>query len=302
MIGDTAVGKTTFMMSTYGLMRDGIQGFKVKCTNQQADTNLYRAYQAFRKYGTYPDATVQMSSYNYNFYTGRDFVMNFSLTDIRGESIHDIDVSQLHKEIGRSDAVMLFLSAYDIINGVDIEDSIDQLYTHLNNALQVDKRQKLVMVVFTQSDRIDWNENTYSTLMDSVAELKKITDRNKNLIFTAIPTACAPDCMMDLDFAMASLMLVGYSLEVSVEEERLNAEVEKIKQKWGTGLWDDIKDLFGLNFERDEARKRLQTLQNEEIPKYEKMRKKFEKLQQFWNDYELGTSYSVKQIEDPFSF
>ena len=302
MIGDNAVGKTTFMMSTYGLMRDGIQGFKVKCTNQQADKNLYKAYQEFQKYGTYPDPTVQMSSYNYNFYSGRDFVMNFSLTDIRGESIYDIDVSQLHTEIGRSDAVMLFLSAYDIINGVDIEDSIDQLYTHLNNALQVDKRKKLIMVVFTQSDRIDWNTNTYSTLMDSVAELKRIADRNKNLIFTAIPTACAPDCMMDLDFAMASLMLVGYSLEVSVEEERLNAEVKEIKQKWGTGLWGDIKDLFGFNLKRDEARQRLQILQKEEIPKYEKMRKKIEKLKQFYDNYEVGTSYSVKQIEDPFSF
>lgn len=302
MIGDTAVGKTTFMMSTYGLMRDGIQGFKVKCTNQQADTNLYRAYQAFRKYGTYPDATVQMSSYNYNFYTGRDFVMNFSLTDIRGESIHDIDVSQLHKEIGRSDAVMLFLSAYDIINGVDIEDSIDQLYTHLNNALQVDKRKKLIMVVFTQSDRIDLNKQTYRTLQDSVSELERIADRNENLAFITIPTACAPECMMDLDFAMASLMLFGYSLEVSVEDERLKAEVKRIEQKWGTGFWSELADAFGLNYERDEARKHLQTLQNEEIPKYEKMRKKFEKLKQFWDDYELGTSYRVSQIEDPFSF
>lgn len=302
MIGDSAVGKTTFMMSTYGLMRDGIQGFKVKCTNKQADTSLYNAYQEFRKHGTYPDATVQMSSYNYNFYTGRDFVMNFSLTDIRGESIHDIDVSQLHREIKRSDAVMLFLSAYDIINGVDIEDSIDQLYTHLNNALQVDDRQKLLMVIFTQSDRIDLNKESFEVLMESVSDLKRIADRNDNLIFSAVPTACAPECMMDLDFAMASLMLVGYSREVSVEAERLNAEVETIKRKWGSGLWGEITDFFGFNYERDEARKRLKTLQNVEIPKYEKMQNKFEKLSQFYDDYDIGTYYSVKQIEDPFSF
>lgn len=302
MIGDSAVGKTTFMMSTYGLMRDGIQGFKVKCTNKQADTSLYNAYQEFRKHGTYPDATVQMSSYNYNFYTGRDFVMNFSLTDIRGESIYDIDVSQLHREIKRSDAVMLFLSAYDIINGVDIEDSIDQLYTHLNNALQVDDRQKLLMVVFTQSDRIEWEDDTFETLMETVSDLKRITDRNNNLLFAAIPTACAPNCMMDLDYAMALLMLIGYYREVSVEQDRLNEEVEAIKRKWGEGLWNAITDFFGVNYERDEARKRLKKLQDEEIPKFEKMQKKFQKLEQFCDDYELGTTYSVKHSEDPFSF
>lgn len=302
MIGDSAVGKTTFMMSTYGLMRDGIQGFKVKCTNKQADASLYNAYQEFRKHGTYPDATVQMSSYNYNFYTERDFVMNFSLTDIRGESIHDIDVSQLHSEIKKSDAVMLFLSAYDIINGVDIEDSIDQLYTHLNNALQVDDRQKLLMVVFTQSDRIDWEDGTVDSLMETVSDLKRITDRNDNLLFAAIPTACAPDCMMDLDYAMALLMLIGYYREVSVAQERLNAEVEEIKRKWGSGLWRDIKHAFGFDSDRVEAEMRLQNLQDEEIPKFKKMQKKFQRLEQFCDDYKLGTTYSVKHSEDPFSF
>lgn len=302
MIGDSAVGKTTFMMSTYGLMRDGIQGFKVKCTNRQADAALYNAYQEFRKHGTYPDATVKMSSYNYNFYTGRDFVMSFSLTDIRGESIHYIDVSQLHREIKQSDAVMLFLSAYDIINGVDIEDSIDQLYTHLNNALHVDERQKLLMIVFTQSDRIEWEEDTLETLMETVSDLKRITDRNDNLLFAAIPTACAPSCMMDLDYAMALLMLIGYYREVSVEQDRLHAEVEEIKRKWGSGLWRDIKYAFGFDSDRTEAEKRLKKLQDEEIPKLEKMQEKFQKLEQFCDDYELGTTYSVKHSEDPFSF
>lgn len=302
MIGDSAVGKTTFMMSTYGLMRDGIQGFKVKCTNEKADANLYNAYQEFRKYGTYPDATVKMSSYDYNFYSGRDFVMNFSLTDIRGESIHDIDVSQLHYEIGRSDAVILFLSSYDILNGIDIEDSIDQLYTHLNNAFKVDDHEKIIMVAFTQSDRIDLNDKTYNRLLDSVSDLKRITDKNDNLAFIAIPTACAPDCMMDLDFAMACLMLVGYSREVSVEAQRLKAEIESINDKWGSGLWAGLTDFFGVNAERNEARKRFQVLQNEEIPKYEKMQKKFESLKKFYDDYEVGTYYRVKQMEDPFCF
>lgn len=302
MIGDSAVGKTTFMMSTYGLMRDGIQGFKVKCTNKQADTSLYNAYQEFRKHGTYPDATVQMSSYNYNFYTGRDFVMNFSLTDIRGESIHDINVSQLHREIKRSDAVMLFLSAYDIINGVDIEDSIDQLYTHLNNALQVDDRQKLLMVVLTQSDRIEWEDDTFETLMETVSDLKRITDRNDNLLFAAIPTACAPNCMMDLDYAMALLMLIGYYREVSVEQDRLNEEVEAIKRKWGSGLWRDIKYAFGFDSERTEALKRLEKVKKEELPKFEKMQEKFEKLKKFYDDYEIGTTYSVKKHDDILSF
>lgn len=302
MIGDSKVGKTTFMMSTYGLMRDGIQGFKVKCTDRQADTALYNAYQEFRKHGTYPDATVQMSSYNYNFYSGGAFVMNFSLTDIRGESIHDIDVRQLQKEISKSDAVLLFLSAYDIINGVDIEDSIDQLYTHLNNSLQIDDKQKILMVLFTQSDRIEWEDETIEILMDTVSELQRIADRNDNLVFQAVPTACAPECMMDLDFVMASLMLVGYTREVLVKAKELEDEVETFNRRWGSGLWRDIKYALGFDSERTEALKRLEKVKNEELPKFEKMQKKFEKLKKFYDDYEIGTTYSVKKHDDILSF
>ena len=44
MIGDSAVGKTTFMMSTYGLMREGeIEGFQVRCKSEYADKKLIRS-------------------------------------------------------------------------------------------------------------------------------------------------------------------------------------------------------------------------------------------------------------------
>jgi len=304
MIGDSAVGKTTFMMSTYGLMREGIQGFRVKCTDKQADAKLCDAYQLFRKRGIYPSATVQMNRYSYNFYSSGDFVMGFTLTDIRGESIHDIDIQELHRELEDSDAVLLFLSAYDIVNGVDIEDAVNQLHMHLNQAFRLDDRLKLLMPVFTQCDRIDWDENTVETLMEPVADLKRMADRNDNLIFAPVPTACAPDCMMDLDFAMATLMLIGYNREIQTAAQRLKKEVETIERKWGSGLWRDIKHLFGFDPERAEAEKRMKKLQEKELPRYEKMQEKFERVRKFCDDYEIGTTYSVRILEkeDPFDF
>ena len=302
MIGDSRVGKTTFMMSTYGLMRDGIQGFKVKCKDSQTDKKLYDAYQQFCKRGIYPDATYQMDHYQYDFYADGDFVMDFSLTDMRGEGIYDIDVEELQQEISESDAVIMFLNAYDIINGEDMEDTIDQLRIHLNSALRVDDQQKLLMVIFTQYDRVKQKQGTFEKLLDTVSDWKRIAEKNDKLIFRAVPTACKPTCMMNLDFVMTTLMLVGYHREVVVELERLNNEVEDIKKQFDGGMVDAIKYAFGFNSKRKKALERYQKLQNEEIPKYEKMEVKFNKLKKFYDDYEIGTTYRVKRKEDPFSF
>jgi len=223
MIGDSAVGKTTFMMSTYGLMREGeIEGFQVRCKSEYADKKLIRAYRDFRTAGIYPPATVAMSSYNYDFYSDKEWVINFTLTDIRGEDIHSYDINELAKSLRESDAVMLFLNGYDILNGVDVEDQLDDIRILLHNCLNTDTDPKMLMVVFTQMDRVkNFSDAHWIALNEAVAELKKMADKNDNLEYLAVPTACSLDCMMDLDYAMVSLMRFGYSTEVLTRKKKL---------------------------------------------------------------------------------
>lgn len=310
MIGDSAVGKTTFMMSTYGLMREGaIEGFRVQCKNQQADRKLMRAYNDFRSEGVYPPATVQMSSYDYDFYSDNEWVMNFSLTDIRGESIHDYDVNDLSRELRRADAMMLFLNGYDILNGKDVSEQIDDIYILMNNCFASDDRSKILMVIFAQMDRIGQLSGEHLEILNNtVQELKEITDRNDNIFYQMIPTACSLDCMMDLDFAMVTLMLFGYNGDVLRRRRELEDELRSIQQQYGSGIGREVKEFlletFWQDKERRQARSRYAELEKQ-IPIYEQMVEKFNRLYKFVDDYEIGTFYRLKRRwtsrqEDPF--
>lgn len=310
MIGDSAVGKTTFMMSTYGLMREGeIKGFRVQCQNQQADKKLMRAYNDFRSDGVYPPATVQMSSYDYDFYSDNEWVMNFSLTDIRGESIHDYDVNALSNELREADAMMLFLNGYDILNGKDVSEQIDDIYMLMNNCFVPDNRSKIVMVIFAQMDRVgQLTEEHLEILNSTVAELKEITDRNADIYYRVVPTACSLDCMMDLDFAMVTLMLFGYKGDVLKRRQEMEEEFESIERQYGKGFLREVKEVvlevFWQDKERRQARARYAELEKQ-IPVFNQMVEKFNRLYKFIDDYEIGTSYQLKRRwtskqEDPF--
>lgn len=306
MIGDSAVGKTTLMMSIYGLMVNGdIGGFRAECRNKQAHNKLTRAYNDFRTDGKYPAATVKMSTYDYDFYSDNDWVMNFSLTDIRGESIHDYNVDDLSEQLRAADAMMLFLNGYDVAKGEDVSDQIDEINILLNNCFIADHKEKLIMIIFSQIDRIDnFSGQTWEMLNDTVSELKKMTDRNPDIAYMAIPTACSLDCMMDLDFTMVTLMLFGYRTEVLQRRQQIEDELESIQKQYGEGIVRFFIDTLGLDLERNKARARYAELQKE-LPEYDKMVEKFNRLQKFYDDYEVGTSYKIQRrwsskMEDPF--
>lgn len=297
MIGDTMVGKTTFMMSTYGLMQgENVTGFSLKCKDEGAHNRLIRAYNDFRAIGKYPPATVQMDEYEYDFYNGNDWVMKYSLVDIRGESIHDYDVNALLRQLKDSQAMILFLNGYDIVNGEDVSDQIDDIYMLMNNSFITSQKQKLIMVIFSQCDRIaDFGEETLKRLMEPVEELKTMADKSNNVNFVAVPTACSLDCMMDLDYAMAGLMYFGYTTDLIERHNYIEAELESIKRQYGDGLFRGILDFLGLDYERDAARARASVLQGQ-IDEFNAMVPKFEKLKKFVDDYELGTHYRIKRL------
>lgn len=304
MIGDSAVGKTTLMMSTYGLMADGeIEGFRVECKNEQVHKKLVRAYNDFRTKGQYPPATVKMDTYNYDFYSNADWVMNFSLTDIRGESIHDYDVKDLSSQLRNADAMMLFLNGYDIANGEDVTEQLDDIYVLLNNCFISDEKEKLIIVIFSQMDRIkNFDSKVWESMNDSVRELKQMEERNSKITYMAIPTACSLDCMMDLDFTMVSLMLFGYYNEVLERKQKLEAELESINEQWGNNdpmlkkAGRFILDAYGLDFQRNKARARAKELEKK-LQDFNEMVDKFNRLKKFHDDYEVGTSYKIKRRE-----
>ena len=101
MLGDSAVGKTTVMVMTYGMMSQKrfYDIFSVRSENEQIHQRLSNAYQEFRKSSKYPLSTDKMDEYEYSFYVDNKKCMTFTLVDIRGEMIRDYDNPKLLSEL-----------------------------------------------------------------------------------------------------------------------------------------------------------------------------------------------------------
>lgn len=307
MLGDSAVGKTTLMVSTYGMMSEqSFKGFRVQCTDSRTHDKLVRAYRDFCSRGEYPPGTSKMESYQYDFFLNQEHVMRFTLTDIRGESIRYSDSTQLRNKLKEADAVMLFFNGYDVANGDDLEDVLFDLMPLLNASFETDSKRRMLMPVFTQIDRIgNLDENCVGRILQAAQSFEEMARRNDSLSCQIVPTACAPECMMDLDFMMITLMLFGYSTEVVNHMDQLSDERDSIQRQYdgAGGILGTPLDWLGLNPVRNAARERWKVLskkidhfQNEMVPK-------FNALKKFYDDYELFTSYSVKrykQKNDPF--
>ncbi len=313
MLGPKETGKTTFMMTTYGLMAsEGIQGFTVKSRDEVQHKQLMRAFHGFRRTGEYPAPTVQMANYQYAFYVDGEGILDFELTDMRGESISDYDTNELRRKIQASDVIMLFLNGYNLVNDVDMADELYDLYALINASMRVDEKRVMIMPIFTQMDRLDeLTEREFEILKAPVQPLIDAEKENENLWLNLVPTACAPDCLMDLDYAIVLMMFFGYTAKIVERRQEMEAELESIRCQYGESLWRNVVefiDFFEISSvaaDRRRARQRAQELQKD-IEAYERMTSHLERLQVFLQDYELGTSYRLKRpkysdLNDPYS-
>lgn len=296
MLGSSAVGKTTVMMSTYGMMstQNQFHGFNIRSQSEQAHKSLVNAYRAFKTKGRYPEATTRMESYEYDFSVDGKKIMSFTLLDIRGESIHDYDNQALLDELTDSDVVMLFFNGEDVMNNEDLEEDYFDLFSLLNTAFASDSKQRMLMPVITQMDRfLPIDDSIVEKLLEFCKPMKQMGDKNNSLSYQMVPTACSRKCMMNLDFLMVQLMLFGYGKDVESKRDALEAEINELKTKWDESL--GILDLVGLDSNRNNVRKRLKELEpiiemydNVMVPIYNKML-------QFLNDYDLFSYISFEE-------
>lgn len=303
MFGDSQVGKTTLMVSAYGMMSENnIQGFRVRCRDNNAHRKLINAYQAFRLRGQYPLATERMETYEYDFFSDAERVLSFTLTDIRGESVLYADTSKLGGQIREADAVMLFFNGYRMSEDSYAEDSLLDLMPLLNANFETDTKERMLMAVFTHMDRFDNPmEAGQRYILPFCYEFIQMSKRNERMTFQIAPTGCAPARMMNLDFMMIALMLFGHRCEVARNYQTLTDELASIQQQFGDGFWNDVKEFFGLNKARKRARERYREL-SPKIDYYNSvMLPKFEAMRRFYMDYPLFSPYPVSRDTNVFS-
>lgn len=296
MLGDAGTGKTTFMMATYGLMaEEGIQGFSVESNDKTQHRQLMQAFRRFIDAGEYPPPTVRMDSYEYTFYIDDMGVMEFILTDMRGESIYSPDTARLRREIANSDAILLFLNGLDVLTGKDLEQSLFNLLSMINSSVTLGK-QLLFMPIYTHMDLArDIDDELLEQLIEPVRYMADAAKYNDHLEVVIVPTACVPGALMDLDYAILKLMLRGYDANIKEFEKELIDERDAIRHKWHPGsIWHAFLDALDMDNERDEARRRERELNETYIPLYKKMGEYMRRISEYIDGYKLGTCYRVE--------
>lgn len=115
MLGDSQVGKTTYMASMYGFMADD-KGFNIAATRDADRKALDRLARRVRR-GEYPSRSEFRSEYNFEFrYTADDgdrySLFNFDWIDYRGGAIHqrenDPIAADLSRYLNEAQALIVF--------------------------------------------------------------------------------------------------------------------------------------------------------------------------------------------------
>lgn len=308
MLGDSGVGKTSFMTCSYGLMRQGIENFSIDSTTDEQREKFDRLIKNFMDNGTYPAATDKQSTYEFNFFNNDDYVMTFKWTDFKGGTVNydddDEDVKALKRGIKEADAVLLFIEAEKLLNDSDTQMEVMTLHYYLNQCASANNKALTIMPLFTKFDlaieHTDDLDNLWKRLTEPFSELEKLSDLNDNITFAPMPIACAPHCMMHLDWVMLFLMVKGIVLHHLKDSEEIMTKYKRAESEWNEG--SAIADFFGLSDKRDNAR-RIALELKPKVEMLEKMEKAYERLAEFLNGYEMWESYSVptQKKEDIFN-
>ncbi len=249
MIGNTGVGKTTYMASLYGTMQQRIEGFSLKAVSSEDHSRLMKLTKAIQA-GKYPSATNQRSDYTFNLqHKGDDFI-NFSWSDYRGgvivEETEDSEQANLLiQDLNQADGVMIFCDCDALANGNILGNEIGRMIYLVGTAMRDVDHIISLAIIFTKVDLIgQFQESMFSPFEGLISAI----NASEYVIGSFIPIACGRQFInipMPLMFSLyASVILKKVSVTNSLQKHYEKAkEWENKSQGWG-GLWRAIKDTW----------------------------------------------------------
>jgi tellurite resistance protein len=190
MLGNTGVGKTTYMASLYGMMQQRIKGFSLKAVNTLDESGLLELAKAISQ-GRYPFATDQRSEYDFTLqYQGKS-VLQFCWSDYRGGAIVESQSSEqaqaLVQDLQSADGIMMFCDCQALSTGNVRASEIRRMTTLVTQALQTVDHPIALAIVLTKTDQIsafrpEWF-NTFKGLMSVISASEWVSG-------SVIPIAC----------------------------------------------------------------------------------------------------------------
>jgi hypothetical protein len=198
MLGHSGAGKTTYLSLMYAEMQEAIGGFQVSAKNDSQHRQLLADARAIRA-SRYPPATNRRASYDLMLRYNGSQVLPFTWRDHRGgaasgRTTDADDVSQLHQDLLESDAIVMFLDGYALLNERMAARNASRLSSHVLRAMR--DRPPVptpLLIAVTKSDLIDVeDEKVLEKIFEPVTELVKAVAATRHIVGTIVPVACGP--------------------------------------------------------------------------------------------------------------
>jgi hypothetical protein len=259
MIGQSNVGKTTFMASMYAAMQQGVNGFTLKA-GDPADHKRFLKLHRGAKASRYPAPSDQRAEYKFKLCHNGTAFFPFTWVDIRGGTILDRAESEasadLVKDLAKSDGVLVFCDAAAAARGDEDANEMARISLLVGKAITSRKRPLAIGIVFTKSDLV-------SEISDAIqAPILPMIDcikANPSLTGAVIPVACGPK---ERDVALPVLFALCHGISMKADDlaekfTRQHAEAEECRAR--ANEWFGLTDWWrGVNGQRTYAQRTVE--------------------------------------------
>ncbi len=224
MLGNKESGKTTYMVSAFGLLSGGINGFYIR-TEDTVRSWFKRLFSEIRA-GVYPSATDKRRDYNFTLYHNQNKVLDFNWIDYNGGVITDASVEELTGDIENAEGVMIFLEARALWENNVSEHRFRRILALIFNRLENSNLPLFsLIIVLTKFDQIP-KDVTQDKVTECISGFLESV-RNADRIYTrVIPVSCTSQGFCNVEIPLLDILDSGMRIEYTraVAQAQLYAE------------------------------------------------------------------------------
>ena len=216
-LGNTGVGKTTYMASMYGALKKEIKGFSLEAIDSSVDRELCRLEEEIKS-GSYPPPTSE-SYKSYNFYLRHkgERALSFDWYDYRGAALRErrlqsSDAESLQSDLRQADGIIVFCDCYSLsIRERKCISDIGRITNLLSDSLLELDRSISLAIMFTKVDLV----NTFRPdLLDPLKGLMDCVALNPKVSGALIPVSCGRK-MINVQLPLLFALQAGVRFKVS---------------------------------------------------------------------------------------
>lgn len=195
MLGNSSVGKTTYMASLYGIMQQKIDGFSLKAANNSDHNEWLNLAQAIAN-NNYPPSTNQKAEYDFFLQYQGNNIFAFRWFDYRGRAIREKQDSSeakfLVENLKEADGIIMFCDSEALTNQNRKANEIRRMTVLINQVLQSLERPMYISIILSKVDKISRYDEK---LVSPLSSLIDIINANQWTTAGIIPVACGHSFM-----------------------------------------------------------------------------------------------------------